>query len=76
MAASNNGSFIPLSIPVGPSGSTSAPTPPQPKPILGHVVQASAASVGSGGMESGHKDKYKWHTVVDGFSKFIIQGVC
>ena len=70
---SNNGSsFVPqqLAAPVTVVGA--------PKPILGHVVQASSSSmnpVNFGGGDTNQpahpKDKYKWHTVVDGFSKSI-----
>ena len=73
MASNNNGSFVPFSIPSAAAGAPVAPPPPAaaatPKPILGHVVQASSTSAGGTYGETGHKEKYKWHTVVDGFSK-------
>ena len=74
--SNNGGSFTPLAAPVTVVGT--------PKAIPGHVVQASSSKVNFGGGdhiyvgESNHpnvaahpKDKYKWHTVVDGFSKLI-----
>ena len=70
--SNNGGSYgtVPLAAPVTVVGT--------PKPILGHVVQASSSSmnpVNFGGGDTNQpahpKDKYKWHTVVDGFSKLI-----
>ena len=71
--SNNGGSYgtVPLAAPVTVVGT--------PKPILGHVVQASSSSMNFGGGDSNHpnvpvahpKDKYKWHTVVDGFSKLF-----
>ena len=59
---SNNGSFVPLSVAGGPSVN---------KPALGHVVSFPTST--SGGNYGGEtKDKYKWHTVVDGFSKSML----
>ena len=68
--SNNGGTFVPTAAPVTVVGA--------PKPVLGHVVQATSSSMKFGG-EHMHipsvtdqpKERYKWHTVVDGISKFI-----
>ena len=69
--SNNGGTFVPMAAPVAVVGT--------PKPILGHIVQASSSSMNFAGGDSTHpntaahpKDKYKWHTVVDGFSKYHV----
>ena len=62
---SNNGSFVPLAV-----GGNEQPRQIS-KPALGHVVSFPTSSgVVNYGSETG-KEKYKWHTVVDGFSKSL-----
>ena len=59
---SNNGSSV-----VGTLGHGG---PSVNKPALGHVVSFPTST--SGGNYGGEtKDKYKWHTVVDGFSESL-----
>ena len=68
--SNNGGTFVPTATPVTVVGA--------PKPVLGHVVQATSSSMKFGG-EHMHipsvtdqpKERYKWHTVVDGISKFL-----
>ena len=68
--SNNGGTFVPTATPGTVVGA--------PKAVLGHVVQATSSSMKFGG-EHMHipsvtdqpKERYKWHTVVDGISKFI-----
>ena len=68
--SNNSGTFVPTATPVTVVGA--------PKPVLGHVVQATSSSMKFGGehmhipsVNDQPKERYKWHTVVDGISKFI-----
>lgn len=75
----NNGSFIPLSIPPmmkpGPgAASNSSMDVVASKSAPGHVVQAPAADTTVDG--EAYKEKYNWHTVVDGISKYHIANMC
>ena len=66
--SNNGGTFVPKAAPVTVVGA--------PKPVLGHVVQATSSSMKFGGehmynpsVNNQPKERYKWHTVVDGISK-------
>ena len=81
---SNGGSFVPLSIPKQPPVGLRIGVDPSDKSYVspmssstnvvasksapGHVVAAPAAG-NHGGQQGEASSRYKWHTVVDGFSK-------
>ena len=81
----SNGSFVPLSIPpplgLGDSSERPFVTPVTSstmnvvasKSAPGHVVAAPSSGIfaGSEVPTTRTKEKYKWHTVVDGFSKYL-----
>ena len=69
---SNNGSFVPLAVGGGPGGNEPACRPVS-KPALGHVVSfpTGSSTAANYGGEASQESRYKWHTVVDGFSKSI-----
>ena len=72
MRMSNNGSFVPLAVGSGGPGSQEPACRPVSKPALGHVVSfPTGTSNANYGVGEASQEKYKWHTVVDGFSKSI-----